>query len=265
MGDAPFLARQKAGAPPAAESRFQDRVADLGRRHGLDRPGGGFEGSHRQGGVQGGGVDAAAVFEDHLALALEKRRILEKGNLGEGPVGVVPAPQEETVLQVAFDVELLEQFVDIFRCDVTVRQARSRSAQKVDKDLPLTVPHATDLDDGGGDAGGLEKQPDLAHDPGGAVGQAAGAGADEQKVALSAPAGRGEPVGSQRPALVVFVAKGTFRDAGNKLPAGIGRRVPALAAAWCDQLIRLHASPPTFPVCPIWSSSASSFCVVRWP
>ncbi len=137
------------------------------------------------------------------------------------------------VLQVFLQEELFEKLRDIVGADVAVGEAGAGAGQEIDEHLALAEPGAADLDDLRVDPVGREEGPDMGRDPCGPVGQPAGPGADEEHRPRSPPAGEAEPTGPHRPAPLVVMAQGASRQAVDKVAAGVGGRMPALAAARC--------------------------------
>ena len=242
LGHAPFLAGEEPRAAPSAKPGGQHFFADLDGRHGVERLGRRAEdpGGNRR--IERRGVDLPAVFQDDLLLMAEERDLPDGRDVGEGPLSFADPAQEKTVPEVPAHEDLFQEFMGRFGSQVAIGEAGAAPRQHVHKHFALAVPHATHLDHRCGDAPGGEKSFDLVHDFSGPVGQSAGPGADEEKSALAPPAGSSQAPGPKGAAFLVGVADGSACHAFNQVLAGIGPRVPALAATGCDQRRWFHLS-----------------------
>ena len=212
----PLPARREAGAAAAAQAAGDDLLADLGRGHRRQRPGGGAEAAGRQRGVQAGGVDDAAVLQHDLGLAGEERRLADGPHAAVQVVGVLVLAQQEPVEQLAVAEDGLQPLVHRLGAEVAVAEAHAVRRHQVDEDLALAVADAAGLDDGHVQPATLEVGRDLLDDGQRAVGAPAGAGADVDEHAVAAAAGA---LQARRPGLLthhVLVADRSGLDARDR-------------------------------------------------
>ena len=188
-GDLPLLPGREAGAAAAAQAGGDDLVADLGRGHRRQRPGGGAEAAGGQRRIQAGRVDDAAVGEHHLGLPGEERRVADRLDTAIQVVGVVVAAEQEAVVQLPVAEHGLKELVDRLGAEVAVAEPDAVGGHQVDEDLALAVAHAAGLDDRHVQAAPLEEGVHLLDDGERAVGAPAGAGADVEDHPVAAAAG----------------------------------------------------------------------------
>ena len=241
VGDPPLAAGREAGAAAPAQAGGDDLVADLGGRHRHQRLGGGAEAAGGQRRVQAAGIDHAAVGEHDLGLPREEGRLPYRPDALVQTVGIVVAAEKEAVVQLAVAEHRLQELVDGVGAEVAVAEPHAVVRHQVDEDLALAVADAAGLDDRHAEVVPPQVVLHLLDHREGAVGAPAGAGADVEDHAVSAPAGARQARRALLAAGVVVVADRPVVDTGDRVGAGRPGGVPAARAARGHELAVVHA------------------------